>query len=433
MTSPQRFEQDLSALLADLYLAGTPDYRDDIVRQTARTRQRPAWTFPERWLPMDIATQRVPFGGTPWRRTGVLALIALLALASAVAVYIGSKPRLPEPFGLAANGPLAYVSGGDLLVRDSIDAPARALADGPERETYAVFSPLGDRLAVTREVAGGDELWVGGADGSDLQRIGGPFSRIDWIEFSPDGTQIALERNLSGIPVVELIATDGSGSRRLVDFPATSPTFRPPNGDQLIVRGQVDGRWSFYLVDVAGGDPVRLAIDGAEIDGGGYDLQGPAWSPTGDRLAFHTLVQLPDSQGGTPGFRISVASIAADGTATSIRPLEFDPFSDDELNAVFTPDGESIVFQQRFGLFGATDYRDAAWIAPADGSGTATPLGIASENGDGIGIAISPDGRSVLAHLWTEEQDWVVDPAAGAAKLTDIASTSGVSWQRRAR
>ena len=46
MTSPRRFEQDLPALLAGLYLAGTPDYRDDIVQQTARVRQRPAWTFP---------------------------------------------------------------------------------------------------------------------------------------------------------------------------------------------------------------------------------------------------------------------------------------------------------------------------------------------------------------------------------------------------
>ena len=32
-----------------------PDYLDDIVAQARRTRQRPAWTFPERWLPMTIA------------------------------------------------------------------------------------------------------------------------------------------------------------------------------------------------------------------------------------------------------------------------------------------------------------------------------------------------------------------------------------------
>ena len=38
MTSPRRFERDLPAILGDLYLAGTPDYRDDLVRQTARVQ-----------------------------------------------------------------------------------------------------------------------------------------------------------------------------------------------------------------------------------------------------------------------------------------------------------------------------------------------------------------------------------------------------------
>ena len=33
-----------------------PDYIDDVLATTAQRRQRPAWTFPERWLPMDITT-----------------------------------------------------------------------------------------------------------------------------------------------------------------------------------------------------------------------------------------------------------------------------------------------------------------------------------------------------------------------------------------
>ena len=49
-----RFEKDLPGLLAELAPRAKPDYRDDIVRQTARTRQRPAWMFPERWIPMSV-------------------------------------------------------------------------------------------------------------------------------------------------------------------------------------------------------------------------------------------------------------------------------------------------------------------------------------------------------------------------------------------
>ena len=89
MTSPRRFEHDLPALLADMYVAGTPDYRDDLVQQVARVRQRPAWTFPERWLPMDLTTKAVPGAPrVPWRIVGVLALLAVL-LAAMLAVYIG--------------------------------------------------------------------------------------------------------------------------------------------------------------------------------------------------------------------------------------------------------------------------------------------------------------------------------------------------------
>jgi len=101
MTSPRRFEQDVPALLADLYLAGTPDYRDDLVRQVRAVRQRPAWTFPGRWLPMEITTARVPMTRLPMRQLGLLALIAIL-VAALFAAYIGSRqPKLPPPFGVA--------------------------------------------------------------------------------------------------------------------------------------------------------------------------------------------------------------------------------------------------------------------------------------------------------------------------------------------
>ena len=58
MMPTNRFERQLPVLLDELAQARTPDYFDDLLRLTARTRQRPAWTLLERWLPMvDIARQ----------------------------------------------------------------------------------------------------------------------------------------------------------------------------------------------------------------------------------------------------------------------------------------------------------------------------------------------------------------------------------------
>ena len=59
MTSERRLEQDLPDLLARMATGPTPDYRDHIVQQTARMRQRPAWTFPEGWIPMSAVTSRL--------------------------------------------------------------------------------------------------------------------------------------------------------------------------------------------------------------------------------------------------------------------------------------------------------------------------------------------------------------------------------------
>ena len=96
MTSPRRFERDLPALLDDLYVAGTPDYRNELVATTARTSQRPAWTFPERWLPLDLATRRLPFASVPFRALIALTLIVILA-AAAVLLTVGSRHPLPPP------------------------------------------------------------------------------------------------------------------------------------------------------------------------------------------------------------------------------------------------------------------------------------------------------------------------------------------------
>lgn len=437
MTSPRRFEQDLPALLTDLYVAGIPDYRDDLVQRIAATRQRPAWTFRERWLPMDLVTERVSTPRLPWRAIGVLAMIGLL-VATALALYVGSRPRLPDPFGVAENGKLAYVVNGDIYVRASLDSPGEPFVTGPEVETAAMFSLLGDRLAFLREAEGGEDLWVIDLDGRGLQRLGGPYRALDWVEWSPDSRNLSVGYDRRGIPAVEIVRADGSGGRRVAaDMPAMSPSWRPPDGRQLLFRGQENGRSGFYIVDAEGGEPVRLDLYGDRIEGPGYDLQWPAWSPTGDRLAYHTLVPLPDSQLQTPGFRITVATIGVDGTVVDRTPLEFSAVADDELNPVFTPDGTQFLYQQRTGWTppdpaSGVPTVDTLWIAPADGKGPARNLGIESRKGDGFSVQVAPDGKSLIVHLWGEGEDWLVDPVSATATRTDLASSSGITWQRKA-
>ena len=80
MTTESRFERQLPAILEDLYLGPSPDYRDEVLAAATRSRQRPAWTFPGRWLPMaDIASRPAFAPRVPWRTIGVALLIVALA------------------------------------------------------------------------------------------------------------------------------------------------------------------------------------------------------------------------------------------------------------------------------------------------------------------------------------------------------------------
>ena len=64
--SIDRLERRLPEVLTELSLPRVPDYVDDLLSRTARTPQRPGWTFLERWFPVSAITdamslpQRLP-------------------------------------------------------------------------------------------------------------------------------------------------------------------------------------------------------------------------------------------------------------------------------------------------------------------------------------------------------------------------------------
>ena len=133
MTPDDRFDGTVSVFLQQRAGTGAPDYLDDILGRTARTRQRPGWLSIERWPPMDISANRTALPSRfPTRALVLFAILALL-LAAVVAVGVGSRQqRVPAPFGPAANGLIAYgVADGDIHVFDPSTGPSRPLVDGP--------------------------------------------------------------------------------------------------------------------------------------------------------------------------------------------------------------------------------------------------------------------------------------------------------------
>ena len=103
MTTNEGFDRRLSTWLERDAVGHVPDHLDEVLLRTAATRQRPWWSSPERWLPMDLTSRATTFGPPRLGRLLVLAvLIALLAAAALLAVGT-QRTRVPPPFGPAAH------------------------------------------------------------------------------------------------------------------------------------------------------------------------------------------------------------------------------------------------------------------------------------------------------------------------------------------
>ena len=107
MTSVDRFEATIAEWLDAESAYHLPDHLGEVVAQTAVTRQRPAWSSLERWLPMQ-STLRVRARAQARAGIALLAL-AILAVVGIAMLATGSRRvQLAPPTGLARNGPMAY-------------------------------------------------------------------------------------------------------------------------------------------------------------------------------------------------------------------------------------------------------------------------------------------------------------------------------------
>lgn len=309
---------------------------------TARTvAQRPAWTFPRRWLPAAVAEVEVRLP-----RTAGVGLVILLTLLLLLALAIGfaatSRPRFLSLLGPAADSLVAFDDGSSISVARLDGSGRRSISGSVAQPHSPVFSPDGTRvafLAASRPGAGGGRLMVVPADGSappvdvgnglEVQAAGAnPFA------WAPDGQRLAFAAQDQGVWRIFVAAGDGGGAVAITDasldrdLPSWSPDgnwisyravepdgvrkhlemIRPDGGELRQVTSVIaaDGslsrlRWSpardarTYVMGVGFGTATRVVIDLAPghtnepwTDGVGGNIgeAGAPWSPDGRFLAF---------------------------------------------------------------------------------------------------------------------------------------------------
>ncbi len=418
MTSTDRFEQRLPDLMADLAAARIPDYFDDLLQETARKRQRPAWSSLERWLPLSVTTlSPVSNRARPLAALVILALVGLL-IAAGVAAYVGSHTvRLPAPFGPAGNG-LMYYSGsdGDIYSVDPTKGTPTAIVRGQATDAGPLPSRDGRRIAFTRAVAGGTELVVADADGSNVLALPGTWVNFAEIDWSPDGTHLAIISDVKGVPSLTVVATDGSGATTLPIGLETHEFWYLPDG-RIVFKGTDNGpggpTYGPYVVnaDGTGLRPIMPPTSGES------DVIEANPSPDGRSLVFHVWRDAPLEHG-----RLYVVDIASG----KVRPVTVDGTTADEAfeGAGFSPDGTHILFA-RYRADG-----DRLAVVPA-GGGAAISIGPTFVDSQTPVNYYSPDGGSIVAYYPGSGETWLLDPTGGGGdRKLSLPVSDAPAWQR---
>ena len=448
-------EDDLTRWLETTGRTPRPEYVETLLARTARSRQRPAWRFPERWLPVDITARAPAFSG---RRVPVrmLAVVALIVLAVAAAtLYVGSQRRLPAPFGPAANGLIVYAAPtdpswvdktdyqrpqGDILTIDPVTGASSVLVGGPTVDGSPVISLDGTRVAFVREMPAGQQLFAVDATGGDpLPLTAESLEGIIDVAWSPDGRSIAFIGVDGDRSSLWIARSDGSVAHRvdlIAELSFALPQWRPPDGKELLLVGSpssaevllpqygyrdlygnfedptVQGT-ALYLVRPDGSELRRITPAGGDT----YDYGRVTWTPTGDRI----LTQTADPAHGN-FLRIRV--LAADGTPiATIEPTT----GVETVSPVVSPDGQRVAYAD-------FETRSVNWtmrIEPIDGSGDPVAIGDPFV-GQAATFSWSPDGEQLIVshqyYKWTRLFD--VDGGPGTqASWTDPGSNA---WQRAA-
>jgi len=434
------FEQQISTALGEIAPARRPDYLDDILRHTARTSQRPRWSFPGRWLPMEMTLTPVRAGRTSLRLLVLLALVALLAIA-ATAILAGSRRPTLLPVGPAANGALVYPRGGDLYLRDSLapDAKTRPIITGSAKQSGPYLSPDGQTFVYAETGVGGDYLWASALDGSNHRQLLSDPIADGWSQWSwaLDSKHLLVSGVIRGEPRLYDVAADGKGTREIVldGLVAWDAFWSPVDPNTFLLRAQSKSgleAMDLYLASADGTNLRALGLQGQTAFGPHYTLSGAAWSPDGKTIAYN-FIGLSEKPGSvTTHFRVHLVN--PDGS--NDRPLPGP--NDARINEGwprYSPDGTQLLVQHFIFSSDQTTTDGSGWMAvlPADGSAPARDIGPRIENTTDTDVWAdwSPDGTSVLEGISETKKSYAVDSLTG--KATELPWTDDTpAWQRKA-
>ncbi len=234
-----------------------------------------------------------------------------------------------------------------------------------------------DRIVFVSDREGSEQIYIMGADGSNVARLTNAAGSNVLPVFSPDGRKIAFASDRDGdLLQIYVMDADGSNVTRLTSPPggSTDPAFSP-DGSRIVFASSRDAPsdrangLQIYVMNADGSRITRLTSPPGHSG-------SPVFSPDGSRIVFAS----------THSGKIQIYVMNADGS--NVTPLTNTP--EESIDPALSPDGRKIAFTKNDGKY-------QIYLMDADGSHvtrlTSSPgaSGSPAFSRDGTKIAFSSD------------------------------------------
>ena len=417
MTARSDFNGVISEWLDEQAGRGAPDYLDDVLSRTTRTRQRPAWSSLERWLPVQTTLRLAPVPRLAW----LLVVVALIAALGVAVLAVGTRHRqLPPPFGLARNGAVLYGgSDGDIHKLDPATGATSTLVAGASGDSVPWLSPDGTRFLFLRDSVpnadtGGKAatIMVADDDGSNVRALTGQLENIQEATWSHDGSRVAVSADIAGQAALQIFSVDGNSAPLVVDTGGLTTLYLAfvPGDRELTFHGTKGNVAGLFAVGTDGRG-LRTIVPNGVTDFG-------VLSPDGTKLAYQVY------EGTVGAVRVVEAATGRDVTPAFDPPTGGGVVDD---RPAWSPDGSRLLFAR---YHGTAAYRLAVMEAIG---GRVAEIGPTRTVTVADYAQFSPDGTSVMAYFDSDKSTWLLDPT-GATPDRQLPSSiaARAAWQRLA-
>jgi Tol biopolymer transport system component len=336
-------------------------------------------------------------------------------ILAAVLITAGSKPRLPQPFGPAANGLLAYEARGGIFTIDPATGVENEVPVGVDENQFPNWSRDGTRLFFLRTDGAGHLPAVVDANGTNLVIATERLLQIDsdTVAWSPDGRHVAFGawHQPTGLAIYLFDTQTGAVTILPGDYAGLQLFWRPPDGRHLLFVGETDAGLGLFVVSVDRPAVEQLPLPAGETAG----LRPQGWTADGQGVAY--VFGALDARDTVDDDVTHVLDLTT-GTATTV-PAPYGQISNDGTR-----------------IAGFTGGLANPQLCVADLSG-----GPCRRIGDRThaahpthhkGIEWSPDDRWILSKPTSGARAVLIDPITGDIERPAWLPTNGGSWQRAA-